>query len=54
MELRPLGNTGLKVSAVGFGASPLGSHYSQVAEDDGIAAVREAFRHGINFFDTSP
>ncbi|KAL0798104.1 hypothetical protein Bca101_053278 [Brassica carinata] len=54
MELRPLGNTGLKVSAVGFGASPLGSHYSLVAEDDAIAAVREAFRHGINFFDTSP
>ncbi|CAA7037755.1 unnamed protein product [Microthlaspi erraticum] len=54
MELRPLGNTGLKVSSVGFGASPLGSHYSPVAEDDGIAAVREAFRLGINFFDTSP
>ncbi|WZZ09540.1 hypothetical protein YC2023_095461 [Brassica napus] len=54
MELRPLGNTGLKVSAVGFGASPLGSHYSPVAQDDAIAAVREAFRHGVNFFDTSP
>ncbi|CAG7898280.1 unnamed protein product [Brassica rapa] len=54
MELRPLGNTGLKVSAVGFGASPLGSHYTPVAQDDAIAAVREAFRHGVNFFDTSP
>ncbi|KFK29994.1 hypothetical protein AALP_AA7G204000 [Arabis alpina] len=54
MELRSLGNTGLKVSAVGFGASPLGSHYSPVAEDDAVAAVREAFRLGINFFDTSP
>lgn len=43
MELRPLGNTGLKVSAVGFGASPLGSHYSPVAQDDAIAAVRDHF-----------
>ncbi|KAJ4914212.1 L-galactose dehydrogenase [Raphanus sativus] len=50
LELRPLGNTGLKVSSVGFGASPLGS----VAEDDAIATVRQAFRLGINFFDTSP
>ncbi|ESQ53777.1 hypothetical protein EUTSA_v10027595mg [Eutrema salsugineum] len=54
MELRPLGNTGLNVSAVGFGASPLGSHYGPVAEVDAVAAVREAFRLGINFFDTSP
>ncbi|CAN8276172.1 unnamed protein product [Cochlearia groenlandica] len=54
MELRSLCNTGLQVSAVGFGASPLGSHYDPVAEEDAIAAVREAFRLGINFFDTSP
>lgn len=54
MELRPLGNTGLKDSAVGFGAAVLGSVYGPVAEDDAIAAVREAFRLGINFFDTSP
>ncbi|KAJ4873523.1 Uncharacterized protein Rs2_44796 [Raphanus sativus] len=36
--------------SVGFGASPLGS----VAEDDAVATVRQAFRLGINFFDTSP
>ncbi|CAN8229549.1 unnamed protein product [Cochlearia groenlandica] len=54
MELRLLGKTGLKVSAVGFGASPLGSVFGPVAEDDAFAAVREAFRLGINFFDTSP
>jgi len=54
IELRALGNTGLKVSAVGFGASPLGSVFGPVAEDDAVATVREAFRLGINFFDTSP
>ncbi|XP_050212008.1 L-galactose dehydrogenase [Mercurialis annua] len=54
MELRPLGNTGLKLSSVGFGASPLGRVFGPVSEDDAIASVREAFRLGINFFDTSP
>ncbi|CAH8384575.1 unnamed protein product [Eruca vesicaria subsp. sativa] len=54
IELRPLGNTGLKVSSVGFGASPLGSVLSQATEDDVIATVRHAFQLGINFFDTSP
>lgn len=54
MELRPLGNTGLKVSSIGFGASPLGSVFGPVAEVDAVATVREAFRQGINFFDTSP
>ncbi|PIN04509.1 putative oxidoreductase [Handroanthus impetiginosus] len=54
LELRPLGNTGLKVSCVGFGASPLGKVFGEVSESDAIAAVRQAFSLGINFFDTSP
>ncbi|KAG6762547.1 hypothetical protein NC652_023446 [Populus alba x Populus x berolinensis] len=54
LELRPLGNTGLKLSCVGFGASPLGSVFGPVSEHDAISSVREAFRLGINFFDTSP
>ncbi|KAF2320716.1 hypothetical protein GH714_030277 [Hevea brasiliensis] len=44
MELRPWGNTGLKISSVGFGASPLGSVFGPVSEDDAVASVREAFR----------
>ncbi|CAN6450016.1 unnamed protein product [Victoria cruziana] len=52
--LRPLGQTGLMVSAVGFGASPLGGVFGTVSEQDAIESVREAFRLGINFFDTSP
>ncbi|KAK8586805.1 hypothetical protein V6N13_085827 [Hibiscus sabdariffa] len=54
LELRALGNTGLKLSSVGFGASPLGSVFGPVSESDAVASVREAFRLGINFFDTSP
>ncbi|OWM64755.1 hypothetical protein CDL15_Pgr028472 [Punica granatum] len=54
VDLRELGKTGLKLSSVGFGASPLGSVFGPVSEDEAIATVREAFRLGINFFDTSP
>ncbi|XP_068656483.1 L-galactose dehydrogenase [Aristolochia californica] len=54
LELRPLGKTGLKLSCVGFGASPLGNVFGQISEEDAVASVREAFRLGINFFDTSP
>ncbi|KAM0031694.1 putative L-galactose 1-dehydrogenase [Helianthus debilis subsp. tardiflorus] len=53
-ELRSLGNTGLKLSSVGFGASPLGSVFGPVSDEEAIATVGEAFRLGINFFDTSP
>ncbi|KAL1364981.1 hypothetical protein HN51_013103 [Arachis hypogaea] len=54
MELRPLGNTGLNLSCVGFGASPLGNVFGDVPEEVAIASVRLAFQSGINFFDTSP
>uniref|UniRef100_A0A2P2JIL5 NADP-dependent oxidoreductase domain-containing protein n=1 Tax=Rhizophora mucronata TaxID=61149 RepID=A0A2P2JIL5_RHIMU len=54
LELRLLGNTGLKLSCVGFGASPLGSVFGPVSEHDAVSSVREAFRLDINFFDTSP
>jgi len=52
--LRAVGNTGLQVSSLGFGASPLGNVFGNVKEEDAIASVQEAFRLGINFFDTSP
>mmetsp|Transcript_34547 Transcript_34547/g.88384 ORF Transcript_34547/g.88384 Transcript_34547/m.88384 type:complete len:364 (-) Transcript_34547:263-1354(-) len=51
---RPLGNTGLDVSVLGFGASPLGSVFQEIDEDEGVASVHEAVRLGVNFFDTSP
>jgi hypothetical protein len=83
---RLLGNTGLEVSVLGFGASPLGSVFEvccgvlllwlgsteaqkarpvedrcscvlllqEINEAEGIQSVHEAFRLGINFFDTSP
>ena len=51
---RPLGNTGLSVSILGFGSSPLGNVFGDINEAEGIESVHEAVRQGINFFDVSP
>jgi len=54
MEYRELGKTGLKLSALGFGASSLGGVFHDLREADGIKAVHAAVDHGINFIDVSP
>ena len=54
MELRSLGNTSLKLSALGFGASSLGGVFHSLKEEDGIRAVHTAVENGINFIDVSP
>ena len=54
MEYRELGKTGIKVSAISFGASSLGGVFHSLKEDDGIAAVHTAVDNGINFIDVSP
>ena len=51
---RPLGRTGLEVSVLGFGASPLGGVFGDVSEETAREAVHAAVRAGINLFDTSP
>lgn len=54
MLYNALGETGLSVSALGFGAAPLGGPYGQVTQAEATQAVRVALELGINFFDTSP
>ena len=54
MEYRKLGNTGLELSALGFGASSLGGVFHGLNEADGIRAVHTAVDNGINFIDVSP
>ena len=54
MQYRPLGRTGLKVSALSFGASSLGGAFRAIDEGEGIRAVHAALDLGINFIDTSP
>ena len=54
MEYRTLGNTSLKVSALSFGASSLGSVFKPVDEATAIRTVHTALDLGINFIDVSP
>lgn len=54
MELRTLGKTGLQVSALGFGASPLGGVFGPVEQTEADKMVHAAIDAGINFFDVAP
>jgi L-galactose dehydrogenase len=54
MQYRPLGNTGMKVSVIGYGASPLGNEFGPADFDEGVRAVHAAIDRGVNFFDVSP
>ena len=49
MRMRPLGNTGLMVSEVGFGGIPL----TRVPLDQAPQMVRDCFDLGFRFFDTA-
>jgi len=54
MQYRKLGNTGMDVSVLGFGASSLGAVFRPVSVDDCISTVHAALDGGINFIDVSP
>lgn len=54
MQYRTLGKTGLDVSILGFGASPMGNVFDPVDEKEAISAVHLALDHGVNFVDVSP
>lgn len=54
MEYRTLGRTGLKVSALAYGGSSLGSAFRNVNEAEGIRSVHVAIDRGINLLDTAP
>ena len=54
MEYQELGETGMIISQLSFGASSLGGVFHSLKEEDGIAAVHTAVDNGINFIDVSP
>ena len=54
MIYRALGKTGLRVSILGYGASPLGNEFGTADPKEGIRAVHYAIERGINYFDVSP
>jgi aryl-alcohol dehydrogenase-like predicted oxidoreductase len=53
MHQRTLGNQGLAVSALGYGAMGLHLAYGPGDEQEGIATIRRAHELGVTFFDTA-
>ena len=51
---RPLGRNKLSVTALGFGAAPIGGFRATIPEIQAIETVAAAQQGGVNFFDTSP
>lgn len=49
-----LGNGGLKLTELGFGAAPLGNLYRAVSEQEARAVLDRAWEQGIRFYDTAP
>jgi aryl-alcohol dehydrogenase-like predicted oxidoreductase len=62
MQHRDLGRTGIRVSAIGFGAWAIGGAaeasgvplgWGRTNDDESLAAIRRARELGVNFFDTA-
>ncbi len=54
MRTATLGRTGVAVTALGFGAAPLGNLYARVPDDAAAATVDAAWAAGVRYFDTAP
>jgi aryl-alcohol dehydrogenase-like predicted oxidoreductase len=53
MEYRKFGNTGVDISAIGFGCWEIGGGYGSIEESEFIRAVNRALDLGMNCFDTA-
>lgn len=54
MQYRTLGKTGLNISVLGFGVSPVGNVFEAVEESEAINALHYGIDNGINYFDVAP
>ncbi len=51
----PVGNSGLRVSSMGFGCAPLGGTMGEPIDDElAVQVVQSAIQQGIRLFDTAP
>ena len=54
MKERSLGNTGLKISEIGFGCWAIGGNsYGNVRDEESLEALETAWAAGVNFYDTA-
>ena len=54
MKTRPLGNSGIDLPILSFGASSLGAEFRSVTMDEAMQSTKTALDLGMNFIDTSP
>jgi aryl-alcohol dehydrogenase-like predicted oxidoreductase len=54
LEIRQLGSTHMRVTAIGLGGAGLGGVFGPVGDGEAIAAVEKALELGINYLDTAP
>ena len=54
MEIREIGNTGVKVSTLGLGGAPLGGNFVDLDDNQAANVVSEALLGGLTYFDTAP
>src|ERR1700716_623045 len=53
MQQRPLGRSGIKVSAIGLGLMSMSGVYGNANDDESIATIHYAHDKGINFLDSA-
>jgi aryl-alcohol dehydrogenase-like predicted oxidoreductase len=53
MKAREFGNTGMQVTAIGFGAMTIGGAFGPVDDAESMQALHAAIDAGMNFIDTS-
>ncbi|SVC74459.1 uncharacterized protein METZ01_LOCUS327313, partial [marine metagenome] len=59
MNYRIIGNTGIEVSEIGFGAWGIGGEslnapgYGEVDDNESLKALRFAYEKGVTFYDTA-
>jgi D-threo-aldose 1-dehydrogenase len=54
MRSTELGQSGVRVTELAFGAAALGNLFTPVGDDEAAAAVDAAWQAGIRYFDTAP
>jgi len=53
MKRRPLGETGLELSVLGFGASSIGAEFRPIDVSEALRCVETALDRGMNYIDTA-
>jgi len=54
LKKRPLGNSGITLTALGCGGTAIGNMYNAVSEEDAQATLRATWAAGVRYYDTAP